>query len=342
MPKEEPQKLGSFVLEREIAGGGMGVVYAGHQPALDRPVALKKLRRDLVTNANLVERFEREARVAASVHQEYVDGADLRTVLSRAGSIPPPVAARIALELARGLEEIHARAIVHRDLKPGNVLLGRRGETKIADFGIVLPPSGEALTEIGMVLGSPPYMAPEQLDGDLVDARSDLYAFGVVLYEMLTGRVPHPPAEAEEGTTASIRRSRRSRYPSVRSLAPATPRSLARLLKGCLRESPRRRAASATEVRRRLERVLGTPTPGACREAIAAWMRESGLLAEADGHTVCLKPPEPTRGRWGAARAVAAAVACGCLMTGAVHYRAEPPEPPPALEPDSARDGARR
>ena len=346
MSSDEPKTLGSFVLEQKIAEGGMGVVYVGHQPALERVVALKKLRKDIVSNQNLVERFEREARVAASVHhpnvvavydcfsfrgnryiaQEYVDGADLRTVLGRAGALPPPIASRIALELARGLEEIHARGIVHRDLKPGNVLLGKRGETKIADFGIVLPPSGDALTEIGMVLGSPPYMAPEQLDGDLADARTDLYSLGVVLYEMLTGRVPHPPAGGEEGTGSSIRRARRSRYPSVRKLAPATPRSLARLVRACLRPRPSRRIASATEIRRRLESMLGTPTPGDCRGAIAIWLRECGALAAQDGHTVALtRPPQRVR-RWGAVRAVVAAIACACLMTGAVHYRADDPE----------------
>jgi serine/threonine-protein kinase len=360
MPSDEPKTLGSFVIEREIAEGGMGVVYAGRQPALNRTVALKKLRRDLASNDNLVERFEREARVAANVHhpnvvavydcfsyrgnryiaQEFVDGVDLRTLLGRTGPLPPPIASRIALELARGLEEIHARGIVHRDLKPGNVLLGRGGETKIADFGIVLPPSGEALTEIGTVLGSPPYMAPEQLDGDLADARSDLYAFGVVLYEMLTGRVPHPPAGSEEGTTASIRRARRSRYPSVRKLAPATPRSLARLVRACLRPRPQRRIASATAIRQRLESRLGTATPGDCRGALATWLREGGVLAEENGHTVALTRPAPQARRWGAVRAVAAAAACACLMTGAVHYRHDRSEADAAAIEPEARDSS--
>jgi serine/threonine-protein kinase len=339
MSNEEPKTLGSFVLERQLAEGGMGIVYVGRQPALDRVVALKKLRRDLLSNQNLIERFEREARVAASVHhpnvvavydcfsfrgsryiaQEFVDGADLKSVLAAGGPLPPKVAIRIALELARGLEEIHARGIVHRDLKPANVLIGRRGETKIADFGIVLPPSGEGLTEPGTLLGSPPYMAPEQLDGDFLDAKSDMYAFGVVLYEMLCGRVPHP-ATGEADGAAALRRARRSRYPSLRRLAPATPRALARLVRACLRASPRRRLGSATEVRRRLEALVPSPAPSDCRHEIATWLRDRDVLACEDGHTVALaREPERQTGRWGTLTAIAAAIACACIMTGAVH-----------------------
>ena len=112
--------------------------------------------------------------------------------------LDPRIAGLVALELARGLEEVHARDVVHRDLKPGNVLLGRGGEAKIADFGIALEPRNTALTEVGRAVGTPTYMSPEQHRGERADQRSDLFAFGVLLYEMLTGELPFPASDGEE------------------------------------------------------------------------------------------------------------------------------------------------
>jgi len=184
--------LGGFEVEREIGRGGMGVVLLARQLSLDRPVVLKRIQRDLAAHPELAERFEREARIAGALHhpnvvavherfthrgdhyiaQEYVDGHDLASALLLAGDVPPRIAALIALEAARGLEEIHSHGTVHRDLKPGNLLLGRRGEVKIADFGLALDASGTVLTQPGVVLGTPAYMPPEQLAGERVETRS--------------------------------------------------------------------------------------------------------------------------------------------------------------------------
>ena len=169
------KNLGSYTVEGEIGSGGMGEVLLARQTSLDRPAVLKKIRRDLCELPELAERLQREARTAAAIHhpnvvavydcfsvrgsqyiaQEFVDGCDLRTVLDRCGALPWRIAGLIALEVARGLEEIHNFGTVHRDLKPQNILIGRRGEVKIADFGLALEATGSALTLPGVVIGSP-------------------------------------------------------------------------------------------------------------------------------------------------------------------------------------------
>jgi len=185
MPGPAPKMIGSYEVDREIGRGGMGVVLLARQPALDRAVVLKSLRRECADDPQLVARFEREAQAAGSVQhqnvvavhdcfgwrgrsyicQEYVDGTDLAAVLGQIGT-EPRIAGLVALELTRGLEAIHAGGIVHRDLKPANVLLGRDGAVKIADFGIALDGSARALTQTGHSIGTPHYMSPEQLYGE--------------------------------------------------------------------------------------------------------------------------------------------------------------------------------
>ncbi len=237
------RKVGSFEVEHELGQGGMGVVSLGWQPALERRVVLKTLRRDLTDDPNQEERFRREAQAAAGVHhqnvvavydcfawrgeryiaQEYVAGEDLSTVLQSLHRIKPRIAALIALEIARGLEEIHQHGIVHRDLKPSNILLGKRGEAKIADFGIALDRTGPALTQTGQAIGTPQYMSPEQLLGERADARSDLFSFAAVVYEMLATQPPFAATDPDKDE-ALVRRIEAGRYRSPRKLAPDTPR----------------------------------------------------------------------------------------------------------------------
>ena len=334
-----PKAIGTYELERELGQGGMGVVYLARHPELERPVVLKTLRRDVARDAALEERFRREARTAAAVHhqnvvalydcftwrgeryiaQEYVDGRDLASVLDTVRRIEPRVAALVALELARGLEEIHAGGVVHRDLKPSNVLLGRGGEVKIADFGIALEGNGEALTKVGHAVGTPAYMSPEQLAGERPDTRSDLFTFGVLLHEMLTGEPPFPDDQEGGGL---LRRMEAGRWTRTRRLAPKTPRSLARLVTRCLRPRLKKRTASAAELRRALERQLDGPAPAETRAEIAAWLWERGAFPEEDdGATRALPSPPPRRRRrlvtalrWAAAAVVALAALAGATF----------------------------
>jgi serine/threonine-protein kinase len=293
----EPRNIGGYEVTGELGAGGMGIVQLARQPALERQCVLKTLRRELASDPRCAERFRREAKAAAAVQhanvvavydafswrgtayiaQEYVEGTDLAKVIAELGCIAPAAAARVALELSRGLEEIHAHGIVHRDLKPANVLIGRAGVVKIADFGVALDATSSQLTQTGQAVGTPAYMSPEQLRGERVDARSDLFAFGVTLYEAIAGRVPFHDAENDQSSL--LRRIERGRYASLRSLAPGTPRWLARLVERCLRSRPGRRPASAAALRAELERRIDVPTPAAIRIELASWLWDRDAFA---------------------------------------------------------------
>jgi serine/threonine-protein kinase len=331
VPGPAIKTIGSYEVEREIGRGGMGVVLLARQPALDRAVVLKSLRRECTDDPQLVARFEREAQAAGSVQhqnvvavhdcfgwrgrsyicQEYVDGTDLAAALGRV-RIEPRIAGLIALELTRGLEAIHARGIVHRDLKPANVLLSREGAVKIADFGISLDASARTLTQTGYSIGTPRYMSPEQLYGERADDRSDLFSLGVVLYEMCTGMPPfEEDGEVEEGL---IRRIEAGRFLQPRSLNPRVPRALSRIAIRCLRAKAKQRWESAAMVRAALERHLAAPTSLETQREIAQWLNERELIEARGRETVAaasVTPVEPRRHRaaprWAAAAVLAIA-----------------------------------
>ncbi len=339
------KRIGSYDVVEPLDEGGMGVVYLAEQPELERLTVIKALRRDLVQNRGLDERFRREAEAASRVQhqnvvavydcfvwrgerfiaQEYVDGEDLAGALGAVRRLEPRIAALVALELARGLEAIHECGIVHRDLKPANVLLGRRGEVKIADFGIALEATGERLTQVGCAVGTPPYMSPEQLLGERVDTRSDLFAFGVLLYEMLCGKPPFPEVDPER-EEALIRRIQTGRYRPPRRAASRVPRWLARLVRNCLRPRPARRPPSAAAVRHALERGLGRPGPVACRREIAEWLWERKVFEADENETQLARPQESKRSRRPSAlawslRGAALAAGCAMLAVGAVSVK---------------------
>jgi serine/threonine protein kinase len=349
------RRLGNFTVESELGRGGMGEVLLARQDSLDRPAVLKKIRPDLGSYAGLSERFEREARSAAAIHhpnvvtvydrfsfrggdyiaQEFVDGVDLATVIGRTGPLPWRIATLIALEVIRGLEEIHNRGTVHRDLKPQNILIGRRGEVKIADFGLALEATGSKLTQPGVMLGSPPYMPPEQMLGERVDARSDLFSWGVMVYEMLVGTCPYPEPEGDDAESL-LGRMQRERYTAVRKHSRATPRFLARLVRRCLRAKPKQRIASALQIRKQLEKVVGALSPVDLRGDLASWLWERQVFDTRDGETVVrIAAHGPTRVRRAPRRLARAVAATLCLLVGAAasFYW---------LDPQAAQDGLTR
>jgi serine/threonine-protein kinase len=335
-----PRTIGSFAIERELASGGMGVVLLGRHATLERRAVLKRLRPELSASNELIERFAREARAAAAVHhenvvavydwiswrgehyiaQEYVDGLDLRDALAKLVRFPWRSAALVALGIARGLEAIHAVGTVHRDLKPANVLLGRGGDVKIADFGIALEASADGLTRTGVTVGTPPYIAPEQLMGERSDTRADLFCLGVVLYELLAGTPPYKQPHEDDDDTL-LARIQRGRYPSLRRAAPGTPRWLVRLVNSLLRAKPRRRPGSVELVRRELERRLRM-FPTEARVELAAWLWKENVFERREGDTIVLSVPERAPvGNW---LRTALALTLGLALLSAAVVRIEP------------------
>src|SRR4051794_12281662 len=206
------QTLGDFLVERLLGQGGMGEVYLARQISLDRPVALKVLRPESTSNPTYMARFESEAWAAAKLNHpnivhiytlgglggtrfiamEYVQGANLREYLKKKGVPDLPLALAIMRQAGLAVGAAGEAGLIHRDIKPENLLLTRKGQVKVADFGLARLPDAEHqhLTAPGMTLGTPMYMSPEQVQGKDLDHRSDLYSLGVTFYHMLAGQPP--------------------------------------------------------------------------------------------------------------------------------------------------------
>jgi TolB-like protein/tetratricopeptide (TPR) repeat protein/predicted Ser/Thr protein kinase len=265
MPLAPGTRLGSYEILTQIGAGGMGEVWKARDTRLDHIVAIKQLK------AEHTERFKREARAIAALNHphicqlydvgpdylvmEYVDGTRLKCPL------PPEEAVRLAVQIAAALEEAHSRGIVHRDVKPGNILVTAKGAAKLLDFGLAKleehAPRGDAfstlttgLTEAGAVVGTVAYMSPEQAQGQPVDARSDIFSFGSVMYEVLSGRRAFA-GDTAFATMSSIVRDE----PSVLQ----APAGLVRLVRQCLAKHPEGRFQTMTQVRAALEQISATP-----------------------------------------------------------------------------------
>src|SRR5215218_5147420 len=264
-------KIGPYELLRRLGAGGMGEVFLAYDERLDRQVAIKRIRSDKSATSERRERFRREARVAArlnhpaivqvydvlaegdvdSIVMEAVEGTDLRTLIA-GRPLPLEAAIVIARDVADGLAEAHRQGIVHRDLKSENVLVTPAGRAKITDFGIakrlLAEKTEDSLTANGHVMGTYRAMSPEQARGEEVDHRSDLFSFGILLYEMLTGRSPF----AAENELAMLHRIVHDRQAPVREVHPAVPEELSLLVDHLLEKDPRLRPRSAGELGREL------------------------------------------------------------------------------------------
>lgn len=267
---------GRFRVERLLGMGGMGMVYLATDLTLEVPVAIKVLRPELAERPQVFERFRQELLLARQVssphvvrihdlaeHQgrwlismDYVPGQSLEALLAREGPLEVERAVSIARQIALGLQAAHARGVVHRDLKPANVLLDADDNAWINDFGVARSMASSGLTRhTGAIVGTPDYLSPEQARGEPVDPRSDLYALGLILHEMLTGQLPFA-----NGTLAEVLAQRMLRTPEpVNRARPDTPPWVVRLVDRLLRPQPRARLQDAAQVvsaidRRHVER----------------------------------------------------------------------------------------
>jgi tetratricopeptide (TPR) repeat protein len=287
-PDEAPTRIAHFRIVEKLGAGGMGVVYRAHDESLRRDVALKLLPGGATEDDERKQRFLREARAAARitdpnvavVHQvgeadgrvyiamELVEGESLRTRLSR-GKLDAATALDVATQIARGLAAAHERGIVHRDLKPENVMITKTGVIKLLDFGLAKPHQaahvdvGSAttetvVTESGRLMGTPAYMSPEQATGGDVDVRTDIFSFGVVLYEMLSGVRPFDGQSVGAVLVAIARDTPRP----LRELVTDVDARTVAIVEKCLAKSPDERFASCAELLAALSRApIATPPP---------------------------------------------------------------------------------
>jgi tRNA A-37 threonylcarbamoyl transferase component Bud32 len=312
---EAPRVLSDRYEVRSTLGrGGMAQVYRATDRVLGRTVAVKVLSRRFSEDRRFVARFRREAQASAGLNHphvvsvfdtgshdgvhyivmEYVEGETLGAILARAGPLPLDRAARIAADVAEALESAHRQGLVHRDVKPGNVMIDRQGRVKVVDFGIARAAADDTLTQTGTVLGTASYLSPEQARGDRVDARSDVYSLGCVLYEMVTGRTPFA---ADTSVAMAFRHvNEEPRPPS--ELRPEVPARLDAVVMRALEKEPDRRFRSAAEM----------------REALLATLSGAPASTTAGGDTEVMPaappaPAPPARRWWIAAGVVAVLLA---------------------------------
>ena len=263
---------GRYHLEELVGRGGMGRVFRARDVATGRMVAVKVLHRAAGDEPDRAERFKREIGILARIKHpavpavltwgevdgslyfasEFIDGVDLTTETARRGRWPAADAATLAAAVADALAAAHALGIVHRDVNSNNIMIPRAGGVRLLDFGIARAGGVDItrITSTGIILGTPVYMAPEQFESRPVDARSDIYSLGVVLFEMLTGR---PPFSGQTAMAIALQH-KGDPAPSVRSLCPDVPAWLDRIVLRCLEKNPAQRFDSAAIVARELVR----------------------------------------------------------------------------------------
>ncbi len=255
----------------DLGKGGMGRVYKVFDTEVREKLALKILNPEIAADEATIERFRNELKLARTISHrnicrmhdlgreestyyitmEYVAGEDLKSFIHRVGALPVGKAVGIARQVAEGLEEAHRAGVIHRDLKPHNIMIDRDGNARIMDFGIARSVKGKGITGANVIVGTPEYMSPEQVDGKEAGPGADIYALGIVLFEMLTGRLPF---EGETPLAVAVKQKSET-PPDPRAMNAQVPDDLARAVLKCLDKSPAKRFASAAELLAELARI---------------------------------------------------------------------------------------
>jgi serine/threonine protein kinase len=255
----------------ELGKGGMGRVYKALDKEIQEKVALKLLNPEIAADSKTIDRFRNELKTARQISHknvcrmyhlskdegvyyitmEYVRGEDLKSMIRMMGRLSPGQAISVAKQLCEGLSEAHRLGVVHRDLKPQNIMIDREGSVKIMDFGIARSLKAKGITGTGMMIGTPEYMSPEQVEGKEADERSDIYAVGVILYEMQTGRVPF-----EGETPLSVALKQKTELPENPSkINPQIPEDLSRLILKCMEKEKEKRFQKVGEILEELSKI---------------------------------------------------------------------------------------
>lgn len=289
-------QIGNCRILGEIGSGGMAVVYKAVQEPLGRLVAIKALKPSIAMDSGFAKRFEREAHFMASLQHEnilhvhdflkergtmfivmeYVQGIDLYDLLDITPRLPVDVAVVITLMVARALDYAHFRGIIHRDIKPANIMISHQGEVKLMDFGIARDDRLSDLTETGTGLGTPSYMSPEQILGDKLDFRSDIFSLGIVLYQMITGKKPF----VEDDSRTVMQKIRLDRYQGARKLNPEVPRSLERILARSMEKLPANRYPTTQALIDDLQDFLASRVPINHNARLVMYLREVGVITD--------------------------------------------------------------
>lgn len=269
---------GRYEILQQLGEGGMGAVYKAHDREVDKIIALKVIRPELANNQEILQRFKQELVTAREVtHRnviriydlgeaegvkfitmEYIQGRDLRAVLREKGKLSPGAAVEIMEQIVAGLNAAHEQGIIHRDLKPGNIVQDENGRIVVMDFGLARSLGNDGMTQTGMMLGTFEYMSPEQARAETLDARSDLFAVGLIFYELLTGNVPY---KAETAIASLLKRTQEAAVPPS-SIDAAIPKEISRMVCKCLERDRNHRYQSGAELLTDLKKWEGGAVAG--------------------------------------------------------------------------------